>query len=457
MALAPHRALALALDPALLLEAAGLHADPWQRAFLLDNARQTLLNCSRQAGKSTVVSALALHTALFRPGSLVLLVSKSQRQSHELFRKVLQLYNAAGRPVPTVQDNQTLSRLELANGSRVVGLPGNEATIRSFSSVALLILDEAARIADDLYGSVRPMLAASQGRLVALSTPFGQRGWFYREWHHNEAFRKVLVPWDQCPRISAGFVAQEEESLGKAWVDQEYRCLFTATEGLVYPDFASCVWDAAGVAKGRLVGGIDFGWRNPFAAVWGALDDNDILTIVEERYKRETPLHEHARVLKRLPPTMWYADPAGATEIAELRAAGLKVLRGDNDIRHGIAAVTARIRTGRLRINRSTCPNLIAEAGLYRYPDARERANLGENPIDSDNHALAALRYLVSKIDARFIAKLRRRGSGAQPEEEVQPIAANDAEAHRERWLETRRAVYGLDDPPLGDDSWTIL
>jgi hypothetical protein len=54
--------------------------------------------------------------------------------------------------------------------------------VRCFSP-GLVIVDEAARVPDDLYRAVRPMLAVSQGRLIALSTPFGQRGWFYDELH----------------------------------------------------------------------------------------------------------------------------------------------------------------------------------------------------------------------------------------------------------------------------------
>jgi hypothetical protein len=178
--------LAMALDPSRILAAQGLAPDPWQCELLLSSDRQILLNCSRQSGKSTVVSALALHTALFTPAALVLLLSPSQRQSGELFRKVLDAYNTLKRPVPASYETQL--KLELANGSRVVCLPGREETIRSFSGVNLLILDEAARVPDDLYRSVRPMLAVSQGRLVALSTPFGQRGWFYQEWKNAGSF-----------------------------------------------------------------------------------------------------------------------------------------------------------------------------------------------------------------------------------------------------------------------------
>ncbi len=407
MALTNQETLALALDPSLILRKAGKEADPWQRQLLLSHDRQTLLNCSRQSGKSTTVSAMALHTALFMTGSLTLLLSPSQRQSIELFRKVMGLYSALGRPVKLTSDSQT--KAEFANGSRIVCLPGREDTVRSFSAVALLVIDEAARVPDDLYRSVRPMLAVSEnGRLVCLSTPFGQRGFFWKEWTEGQDWKKVEITWRDCPRITEEFIAGERASMGESWVKQEFECSFEALEGLVYPDFEKlCGWDVTGEGvPGRLVGGIDFGFRNPFCALWGTLDRDDVLWVWGERYLRETPLHEHARALPKK--TMWYADPAGATEIEELRAAGHTVRKGKNDIRAGIAAVTARLQTKRLRVYRPACPNVFAEAKLYRYPDRKDGMMVTEVPVDQDNHALAALRYLISRVDARFIAKFRR-------------------------------------------------
>jgi hypothetical protein len=286
---------------------------------------------------------------------------------------------------------------------------------------------------------VRPMLAVSRGRLVALSTPFGQRGWFFEEWQGTGPWQRIKVPWRDCPRISPEFIQEERRALGDAWVSQEYECLFTAMEGLVYPDFESAYtadWQEA--ERGRAVGGIDWGWRNPFAAVWGVRDKDDVLWIQEERYLRETPLHEHARALPKK--VMWYADPAGRTELEEFRAAGHTVRQGRNDIRAGIAAVAARLRTGRLRINNQRCPNLVAEAKLYRYPSPAERALAGENPIDEHNHALGALRYLISRLDSRFLGRLRGKGTTNN---------AMDGES-RPR---TRHALQGTGDEEL----WTQL
>jgi hypothetical protein len=164
------------VGPGLSLEwehgasAASLTPDAWQAELLRRRQQQVLLLASRQAGKSTVVAGAALHEALTVPGSLILLLSASGRQSGELFVKVKDLWSALGRPVAARTPRDNALRLELANGSRVISLPGEESTIRGYSGVALLVIDEAARVDDGLYYSVRPMLAASRGRLIALTT-----------------------------------------------------------------------------------------------------------------------------------------------------------------------------------------------------------------------------------------------------------------------------------------------
>jgi hypothetical protein len=225
--------LALALDPALILARQGLDPDPWQAQLLRSDAQQTLLLTTRQAGKSTTVAALALHTALYQPGALVLLLAPALRQSTELFLKVMQAYTALGRPVP--ERESSALRLTLANGSRIVALPGTETTVRGFSGAALLVVDEASRVGDELYFALRPMLAVSSGRLVALSTPFGQRGWFYSTWREGgAAWQRIKVTAHQCPRIAPAFLAQERQALGERWYAQEYLCEFSDTVGQLF-------------------------------------------------------------------------------------------------------------------------------------------------------------------------------------------------------------------------------
>jgi hypothetical protein len=123
----------------------------------------------------------------------------------------------------------------LPNGSRIVGLPGSEATVRGYSAVSLLLVDEAARVSDDLYLAVRPMLAVSEGGLWLMSTPFGKRGFFWEAWEHGgDEWERIRVPATECPRISRRFLEGERSALGERWYRQEYGCEFVEATDAVF-------------------------------------------------------------------------------------------------------------------------------------------------------------------------------------------------------------------------------
>ncbi len=220
-------------DPVMLAERAGIRPDPWQQDILRSDARQTIMLVTRQGGKSTVSSIRALHCAEYEPGSLVLLLAPSYRQSKELFRKVKDAYGALPNPSPLASESAL--EMEFDNGSRIVALPGKEETIRGFSGVALLIVDEAARVPDALYQSVRPMLAVSGGRIVLLSTPFGKRGFFHHEWTEGgQGWHRTKVTAFDCPRISREWLEQERATIGDWWFRQEYLCEFVESVDSVF-------------------------------------------------------------------------------------------------------------------------------------------------------------------------------------------------------------------------------
>lgn len=220
------------LSPAGLMRAAGLEPDPWQARFF-EADRQTLLLCTRQGGKSTAVAAKGLSVAMKRRRSLVLLLSPSLRQSQELFSKAKGLYRSAGRPVPAEQESAL--RIRFVHGSRIIALPGSEKTTRGYSDVDFLAVDEAARVDDELYFSVRPMLAVSGGTLVCMTTPFGKRGFFYDEWTDGgSGWHRERITAEDCPRITAEFLEEERRRLGPRWFRQEYFCQFNQLSGSLF-------------------------------------------------------------------------------------------------------------------------------------------------------------------------------------------------------------------------------
>src|SRR5215203_3555366 len=210
----------------------GIVPDLWQEQLLGSEAPRVLLNCSRQSGKSTMASVLALHRALIMPGSLILILAPAERQAKELFSKVAAFYRTLGHII--AMDSYRKLGMHLSNGSRIEALPGTEKTIRGFSGADLLIVDEASRVDDALYYAVRPMLAVSGGRMVMLSTPWGKRGVFYEAWTGPEEWDRYEVAAAACPRISEEFLEEERRAL-PSWVfRQEYECSFEETDDQVF-------------------------------------------------------------------------------------------------------------------------------------------------------------------------------------------------------------------------------
>ncbi len=219
--------LRLALDPvAFARELLGWEPDPWQEKVLQTPSKRILLNCNRQSGKSTTTAILGLHTALYRPRSLILLISPSLRQSKELLAKVQGFFKLLPEKAKPDEDNKLA--MTLSNGSRIVAVPNSPDKIRGFSAVDLLIEDEAAFCSDILYRSIRPMLATSQGRLILMSTPYGKQGHFFEEWQDGgDSWEKIKITAYDCPRISKEFLAEERQSMGDRWFQQEYTGVFS--------------------------------------------------------------------------------------------------------------------------------------------------------------------------------------------------------------------------------------
>ena len=202
----------------------GIDPDEKQAEVLRSEAKRGILNCTRQWGKSTIAAAKAVHRAFTCPKSLVLVASPTYRQSGEFVRKAAEMVAALGLPVKG--DGNNAISLVFPNGSRIVGLPGIEGTVRGFSKVSMLLIDEASRVTDAMYRALRPMLAVGNGDLWLLSTPFRKRGFFYSNWEHGgSVWHRVRVPATECSRISREFL-EEDRGQQKGDFEREYLCEF---------------------------------------------------------------------------------------------------------------------------------------------------------------------------------------------------------------------------------------
>jgi len=208
--------------------------DHWQEEFLDADDPAIMLLAFRQSGKTTAVGIRALHTALFEPGRLSLVISPTDRQSGIVLDRVKGFYGQLGGTLGEAT-RQTETRMRLANGAEVVSLPGgNPDQIRGFANVRLLIVDEAARVPDETYAAVLPMLA-EDGQVVCPTTPRGRAGWFFREWHDGEGWRRIRVPVDASARVSPAKVEAQRGKLTPHQFAVEYGLSFGGSEDALFP------------------------------------------------------------------------------------------------------------------------------------------------------------------------------------------------------------------------------
>jgi len=162
----------------------------------------------------------------------VLVIAPSQRQSRELFIKIHGFLQKL--EPPEVLEEETKLSLMMSNGSRAVVLPGDGRTIRGYSSPALVLMDEAAFIADEVFDAAIPMLAAApEGRIILMSTPYTTSGFFYALWHNADGWERVEFKTAQCPRVSKQWLEarRREDPLRFA---REYECAFGSADDALF-------------------------------------------------------------------------------------------------------------------------------------------------------------------------------------------------------------------------------
>ena len=206
-------------------EVLGIQPDANQSGVLSVEAQRVILACHRQFGKSTTAAIKAIHHATHSPDSLTIIVAPTLRQGGLLLDTIHRF--ARKLDLEIKPDKYNRPALVLPNNARVVAVPSEEHNIRGFSAVSLLLIDEAARVSDEVWSAVLPMVATVNGAIWLMSTPMGKRGFFADMWHNGDAnWRRIRVTADQSARISKTVLDEQRNSLSKRQFAQDYLCEF---------------------------------------------------------------------------------------------------------------------------------------------------------------------------------------------------------------------------------------
>ena len=268
-------------------------------------------------------------------------------------------------------------------------------------------LDEAGQMSAWTWTVVQARLGFKQGRCLFTSTPYSLN-WFYREIYRRA---KALDPdyfvsqfeSTQNPQYPKAEMERAARTMDARTYAMRYGGEFRKMSGLVWPELDKWVCQADELQEARRkaldapeshrwVGGMDWGYNNPFVALTAFVDPDDVMWVLEEHCASRTLLKDHAEKLDKM--CRYYADPSGKQEIEEMAALGIIVEGSDNAVAMGIERVTNRGKDGRLRIS-PTCRNLISEGETYHYrPDT-------DAPVKENDHSCDALRYMIMGVDGR--------------------------------------------------------
>lgn len=272
--------------------------------------------------------------------------------------------------------------------------------------------DEASIMKPNIWLMMQGRVSRTQGRILCTFTPISLN-WIHREIEKDKERRlrgeEGDIDFIQFRSIDSPYFPKQEYERAKRMLTEtqfklRYEGVFGKAEGLVYPDFGPqhIVDDFDIPAEWQRVGGIDWGYNNPFVALKGALSPDDVLYIYAERYKEREILESHIDFLGS--EIAYFADPSGAQEIAQLRRLGVNVREANNAVMLGIQKVTERLRpltddskSIRLKVFRS-CIHTIDEFALYRYPEPVGGKIVKDAPLKQDDHCCDALRYLIMGI-----------------------------------------------------------
>ncbi len=214
-----------ALDPAVVFEHAfGLAPMPHQLNYLRERRSIVVLK-SRQSGFSTAAGAVVIHNAVYRAGSMTVVLSPTQKQSAAITGIARAGIRAIGKPLI----GDSVSMLKLANGSRILSLPGSARSARGWTA-DLLIIDEAGYLDPETW-TAASALVATGGRMIVQSTPAG-RNPFQDLWNDPPAsWATFKVRSDEVPTITAAFLEGARRQMSEADYGAEYGCQFL-TEGM---------------------------------------------------------------------------------------------------------------------------------------------------------------------------------------------------------------------------------
>jgi len=376
-----------------------------QSEIAKDIHRFRVVCVGRRGGKTTLAVEEIKGRAISKPVRIVY-IAPTYQQARDIAWEMLkkELYPA----IISIND----SRLEIKTKTQIGGesliiLRGWESieTLRG-QAFDFLVVDEVAMMRNfwvNWQEVLRPTLTDTKGEVMFISTPSGFNHFYdlYNQELTDKDFKSFHFTSYDNPYIPRDEIDTAKKQMTPERFAQEYEASFQKTQGLVYKEFSreKHLYENLPADKYDKIGGIDFGYRNP-AAILDIRFNGEKLFVEDEWYKRERTETQIADYVALCKFKEVYPDPENPSAIEELRRKGVntrEVIKGKDSIKSGINKIKEMLIRGDILINKR-CVNLISEFEMYSHDDDQSEKNENENPVKANDHALDALRYVVSSL-----------------------------------------------------------
>lgn len=408
---------------------------PTQELVAQSKARFRVVNCGRRWGKTTLAILEMVAKAVFKDDARVVYIAPTYQQARDI------AWNELKKICLPVILSVNEARLEItiktkSGGSSIIWLRGWESveTLRG-QAFDFIVIDEIAMMRNfwsNWEEVLRPTLTDKRGEVLFVSTPKGFNHFYDLSNLEltDKDFKTFHFTSYDNPHLPVDELDKAKETLPPDRFAQEYEASFQKTQGLVYKEFdrekhlyeelPQREYPHQPINWGKL-GAVDFGYRNP-AAVITAMWNGETLWIEDEWYKKERTDIQIAEYVALQKFKEVYPDPENQGAIEELRRQRVnvkEVIKGAGSVKSGIQQVREMLIRGDLMINKR-CVNLISEFEMYSYDDDKGERNEQENPVKANDHALDALRYLISSLlpliqRQTFMANMPRRDVPVEP------------------------------------------
>lgn len=190
----------------------------------------TVITKTRQMGFTETITNNFLFKALSNPGYLAVIFSKSQSDTSNIAKRLRRTIEGLYKYCEPKTDS--LTDIEFQDGGRILFRNSTPNGARGLESVSDILFDESSFVEEieEIYKSAIPCttMMGDKARIIILSTPNGQAGWYWDKLSLNNGNRDIL---EVCDQIKTETIAPCQY-----WTDENGWCKFI-THWLDHPKF----------------------------------------------------------------------------------------------------------------------------------------------------------------------------------------------------------------------------